>query len=72
MRHRLRLYTGEDCVSTVAEPRITVRLGDITRVLADATRWNRTWLSDFEDEEIRISSDLYEVLSTYMHLRPGA
>lgn len=72
MRHRLRLYTGEDSVSTVAEPQITVRLGDITRVLADATRWNRTWLSDFEDEEIRISSDLYEVLSTYMHLRPGA
>ena len=44
----------------------------MTRILSDAVRWNRTWLSDFEDDEIQISPDLYEVLQTYLHLRPGA
>lgn len=73
MRPRLRLFTGDDDCTTVAEPeQVNVRLGDITRILADATRRNRTWLSDFEDDEIRISTDLYEVISAYLHLRPSA
>jgi hypothetical protein len=72
MRPRLRLYTGEDCGSATLEPQVSVRLGDITRVLADAVRWNRTWLSDLEDDEIRISADLYEVIEAYSHLRPSA
>lgn len=72
MRHRLRLFTGEeDSAQDVAE-NVTVKLADISRALQDATRWNRTWLSDFADDEIQVSSDLYEILSTYMRLRPGA
>ena len=72
MRHRLRLYTGDDDMVTVAEPAVSVRLGDITDALADAVRCRRTWLSDFADEEIQIPPDLYDVLTTYWHLRPGA
>jgi hypothetical protein len=49
-----------------------VKLRDITQALTDAARWNRTWLQDFEDDEIRVSPDLYEVLSAYVELRPGA
>ena len=73
MRHRLRLFTGEEETTTqeVAE-NVTVRLGDISRALQDATRWNRTWLADFADDEIQVSSDLYEIISAYMRLRPGA
>ena len=72
MRPRLRLFTG-DGDTAVAEPeQVNVRLGDITRVLADAVRWNRTWLTDFENDEVRVSTDLYEVLSAYLHLRPSA
>lgn len=73
MRHRLRLYTGEDeNVSTLAAPEMTVKLGDISRILADAVRTKRAWVSDFADEEIQISADLYDVLSAYWHLRPSA
>jgi hypothetical protein len=34
---------------------------------------NRTWLSDFEADEITISNDLFDVLQAYRHFRrPGA
>ena len=72
MRPRLRLYTGEDDGSTALTPQLTVRLGDITRILADAAGQTRTWVNDFEDDEIRVSTDLYEVISSYSHLRPSA
>ena len=72
MRPRLRLFTGEDCGPVVAEPPVSVRLADITRVLEDAVRGGRTWVSDFADDEVQISADLYDVLSAYWHLRPSA
>jgi len=72
MRPQLRLYTGEDSATMVAEPPIPVRLGEISEALADAVLSRRTWLSDFAEEEIQISADLYEVLSAYWHLRPSA
>lgn len=75
MRHRLRLFTGEDetgSTSTLAAPEMTVKLGDISKILADAVRTKRAWVSDFADEEIQISADLYDVLSAYWHLRPSA
>jgi len=72
MRHRLRIFTGqEECTPEIPE-NVTVRLGDISRALIDATRWNRTWVNDFADDEIQVSTDLYEILSAYMRLRPGA
>ena len=49
-----------------------IRLGEITRILRDAVRCDRAWLRDFEDDEVQISTDLYEVLSAYTHLRPSA
>lgn len=71
-RHRLRLYTGEDESTDTVTDNVTVKLGDISRALLDATRWNRTWVSDFADDEIQVSSDLYEILSSYIRMRPGA
>jgi hypothetical protein len=71
MRPRLRLFTGDDS-STLAEPSISVRLGEITEILADAKRWDRAWLNDFSDDEVQISADLYEILASYWHLRPSA
>lgn len=73
MRPRLRIFTGdEEEVATLPEANVTVRLGDMTRLLADAVRWNRTWLQDLKDDEIRVSADLYEILCAYSHLRPSA
>ena len=52
---------------------VRVTLGEILPLLADAVASNRTWLSDFADDEITISSDLHDVLQAYRHFRrPGA
>jgi hypothetical protein len=74
MRPRLRLFTGDDEADTLTspEPQISVRLGDITHILADAYRRERNWLMDFEDDQVQVSPDLYEVLSAYWRLRPSA
>ena len=76
---RLRLYTepeGESvaCATLPLAPTgVRVPLGEVLPLLADAVASNRTWLSDFRDEEISISSDLHDVLQAYRHFRrPGA
>jgi hypothetical protein len=73
MRPRLRLFTGEDQDDSAdAEAQVNVRFGEITRALVEAVRWDRTWLRDFENDEVRVSSDLYEVISSFTRLRPSA
>ena len=72
MRQRLRLFTGEDDITLETPEQVTVRLGDISRALRDAVRWNRTWLEDFADDEVQVSPDLYDILSAYIRMRPGA
>jgi hypothetical protein len=52
-----------------APSQVTVRLGEIAELLADAVRSDRTWLYDFQDDEVAISADLYEVLEAYRLLR---
>ena len=78
---KLRIYTGPETISQaatrLAEPadsnRVRVTLGEILPLLADAVESNRTWLSDFADDEVTISSDLNDVLQAYRHFRrPGA
>lgn len=77
---RLRVYTGPDLsqqpVSTLEHPcenSVRISLGEVLPLLADAVVSNRTWLTDFKDDEISISSDLHDVLLAYRHFRrPGA
>ncbi len=71
MRPRLRIFTGED-VGVAEEPQVSIRLDEIAPILCDAVRWDCSWLTDFADDEIRISEDLYEILTAYSHLRPSA
>jgi len=73
MRPRLRLFTGEgldDSPST--DTQVSVRFGEIRRALTDAVRWDRTWLRDFEDDQVSVSSDLYEIIANFTRLRPSA
>ena len=72
MRPRLKLYTGELQPTPPEPPPIKVRLEEVTRILRDAVGQDRTWLTDFADEEVLISPDLYEVLCAYWQLRPTA
>lgn len=76
---KFRVYTGPDIESvgtlqaTAPEQGVRVTLGEILPILADAVASNRTWLTDFEADELTISSDLHDVLQAYRHFRrPGA
>lgn len=74
MRPKLRLFTGDDQDGGVAldSPTVPMNFGEFTRIVADAGRFDRTWLSDFSEEEIRLPEDLYQVITAYWRLRPGA
>ena len=73
----LRVYYGpKDDPSALAVTQehaqretVTVPLTDVLPLLADAVQSQRTWLRDFEDDEVTISSDLYEVILAYQHYR---
>jgi hypothetical protein len=70
-RCRLRVYYGPETTATAEAPENTVRVrvGEIFPLLADAVRSERTWLRDFADDELTISTDLYEVILAYQHCR---
>jgi hypothetical protein len=71
----LRVFLGEEEFSPAPPPRpagdekVQVRLGDVARLLADAVHSDRTWLYDFQDDEITLSADLYEVMLAYRFFR---
>ena len=73
----LRVYYGpqdDPTATSVSDARtkqesVTVPLVEVLPLLADAVQSERTWLRDFEDDEITVSMDLYEVLLAYQHYR---
>ena len=75
--NHLRLYCGpadDPAAVGVADDRnhretVTVPLTGVMPLLSDAVQSQRTWLRDFEDDEVTISTDLYEVLLAYQHYR---
>jgi hypothetical protein len=77
-RTNLRIYRGPADKTTAVRPAstspatITVNVGEVLPLLADAVASKRTWLSDFADDEITISADLYEVLLAYKYYRHPA
>ena len=70
---RLRVYYGPESQATIAtEPQdnqVQVTLGEILPLLADAVRSQRTWLDDFANDPVTISTDLYEIILAYQHCR---
>lgn len=77
---KLRIYCGPQTEGAVAlkparneRETVSVPLSEVLPALAHAHLSRCSWLSDFEDDEIVISSDLYEVILAYQHFRrPGA
>jgi hypothetical protein len=75
VRSQLRVYYGPQGAAqnspsrSQREETVTVPLGEVLPLLADAVRSERTWLRDFEREPITISADLYEVILAYQHFR---
>jgi hypothetical protein len=76
MASRLRVYYGPEEETLRAGPAtipmrepVTLPLGEVLPLVLDAARNRRSWLDDFSDDEITISTDLYEVLLAYQHFR---
>ena len=74
MRPRLRVFAGdgEQGGPELNAPEVSMELSELTRILSDAIIWDRSWLADLADERVKVSADLYEVLSVYSQLRPSA
>ena len=79
MRPRFRIVPETDAENHFPQPKpasapemISVPLGDILEPLTEAIRTNRTFLRDFSDDEIRLSADLFDVLTTFQRMRAGA
>jgi hypothetical protein len=72
MGTRLKIYAPapEDTDELRPEPDVRVRLGDLLPLVAMAQRMNFIWLKDFLDDEVAVSSDLYEVLQAFRSSRP--
>lgn len=72
----LKIYRGpeEAAAPTLAKTAggkacITVSLNEVLPLLAEAFNSERTWLGDFEDDDVTVSADLYEVLLAYQYYR---
>ena len=74
MAAQLRVYPSspEADEPEFAQDAVHVRLGDLMPLLALAHRRNYLWLQDFLDDEVAITSDLYEVLRAFKYQRPSA
>jgi hypothetical protein len=75
-RANLKIYRGpaeptvaRRSASNTGPSTVTVNLDEVLPLLADAVASRRTWLSDFAEDQITISSDLYEVLLAYQYYR---
>ena len=71
----LRLYPHaeeETPPSLEQEATVSVRLGELYPVLKQALRANYAWLRDFEDDEIHVTPDFYDVIRAFSGLRPSA
>jgi hypothetical protein len=69
---QLRVYYGPNQSATSSAQQadaVTVPLGEILPLLAEAVQSRRTWLEDFATDDVTISTDLYEVLLAYQHYR---
>jgi hypothetical protein len=79
MARQLRIYRGPveqadpiGAASNSVPSNVTVSVGEVLPLLADAVASRRTWLTDFADDEITISDDLYEVLLAHQYFRNPA
>ena len=53
-------------------PAVSIRLVDLYPLLAQAYRDNYVWLRDFEEDQLLVSSDLFEVVRAFADCRPSA
>jgi hypothetical protein len=74
MPSHLRVYPAPEAASEEdgQQPSVRVSLGELLPLVALAHRHNYVWLQDFLDDEVAITSDLYEILRSFRCFRPSA
>ena len=72
MPAHLRVFPRDPRPAPSQEANVHIRLGDLFPLLVQAHRGNYLWLNDFEDDEVCISEDLYDVLRAFRAYRPSA
>jgi len=67
MAAQLKLYCPpvDEEPRNMPEPDVRIRLGDLLPLVAVAQRMNFIWLKDFLDDEVAVSSDLYDVMQSF-------
>jgi hypothetical protein len=72
-RRLLRVFpTPEPEAPPAPEAGVRIRLGELLPLVAMAQRMHFVWLQDFLDDEVCVTSDLYEVLQAFRSCRPSA
>ena len=77
IQQRFRVYHGPEDTKAESSAQhdnaqhntVTLPLSEVATLLADAVQNRRTWLGDFADDEVTVTSDLYEVLMAYQFFR---
>lgn len=71
---RLRVFPHpeDDARDEPHHPAVPIRLVDLYPLLAQAYRDNYVWLRDFEDDQLLVSTDLFEVVRAFADCRPSA
>jgi hypothetical protein len=72
---RLRVFPpapDDEPKAAVTAPAVPIRLADLYPLLAQAYRDNYVWLRDFEEDELLVSNDLFEVVRAFSDCRPSA
>jgi hypothetical protein len=75
MAATLRVYSeSEDADTLTVTPsaNVRIRLRDLLPVVALAQKLKFIWLNDFLDDEVVVTSDLYEVMQAFRSVRPSA
>jgi hypothetical protein len=71
-RLRVYPYPEEEVQTSDHSPTVPVRLADLYPLLAQAYRDNYVWLRDFENDELLVGNDLFEVIRAFSDCRPSA
>jgi hypothetical protein len=72
MAVQLRVYPESQASHHAQEPSVRISLRDLLPLITVAQRRNHLWLKDFLDDEVSVTSDLYEVLRAFRTYRPSA
>ncbi|MBI3411534.1 MAG: hypothetical protein HY040_24665 [Planctomycetes bacterium] len=70
MAVQLRLYPrSAETFDRRPDPNVRISLRDLLPLIALAKRHNYLWLEDFIDDEVCVTSDLYDVLRAFTQVR---